>query len=178
MAERTGGPPIEIRMLQAHELDAYKALRDAMLVAFPEAYTSDAPTEARKAASDYRSRIRDAAVDTCPYTLAVWQGTRLVGAASVESDQRLKVRHIGHLAGMMVLPDAQGRGIGAALLDACIAEARRIGTLDLLTLSVTASNAAASTLYERRGFVRYGTLRRAIRLGDTFLDKHLMAYTL
>lgn len=33
---------------------------------------------------------------------------------------------------------------------------------------------ADERLYERAGFVRYGTLARAIRVGGRFLDKHHM----
>ena len=67
---------------------------------------------------------------------------------------------------MMVHPDACGRGIGRALLEACIARARGRGGTELLTLSVTSGNAAAIHLYESVGFVRYGRLERAVRIGE------------
>jgi ribosomal protein S18 acetylase RimI-like enzyme len=82
------------------------------------------------------------------------------------------VRHVGHIIGMMVHGDAQGRGVGRALLDALIARAAADAELQLLTLSVTAGNDGAERLYERAGFVRYGTLPRAIRTGGRFFDKH------
>ena len=42
------GEPADIRPLAVADLPTYKALRDAMLIAHPEAFTSDAATEARK----------------------------------------------------------------------------------------------------------------------------------
>ena len=75
---------------------------------------------------------------------------------------------------MMVRPEARGAGVGALLLEACIGEARHAG-LEMLTLSVTAENAAAVRLYERHGFAAYGLLRRAIKIGTRYHDKQHMA---
>jgi len=44
--------------------------------------------------------------------------------------------------------------------------------------TVTAGNASAVQLYERLGFVRYGTLRRALRIGTEYHDKLHMALML
>ena len=74
------------------------------------------------------------------FTLGAWDGRALLGVVSCERDMRLKVRHIGHLIGMMVADHAAGRGIGRLLLQACIDEARSAAGLELLTLSVTAGN--------------------------------------
>ena len=103
--------------------------------------------------------------------------TQLVGAIGCERDDRLKVRHIGKVIGMMVRPEARCAGIGALLLAACIAEARHAG-VETLILTVTAENAVATRLYERHGFVGYGTLCRAIRVAGRYHDKLHMALVL
>jgi GNAT superfamily N-acetyltransferase len=54
---------------------------------------------------------------------------------------------------LAVRPDAQGRGVGAALVEACIDLARRDGKRQL-TLYTTRSMAAAHRLYDRFGFRR------------------------
>lgn len=165
---------LAIRRLEERDLPAYKALRDEMLAADPEAFTSDAETEARRAPSSYRSRLGLDRPDGGQFVIGAWIGERLVGAIGCERDERIKVRHLGHLIGMMVKRDARGAGIGAALLEACIAEARRAPGLEILTLTVTAGNVPATKLYERAGFVRFGTLPRAIRVGERYLDKDHM----
>lgn len=53
-------------------------------------------------------------------------------------------------------PEARGRGIGAALLRAATAAARRRGCR-VLRLEVRTDNAAAIALYERLGYRRFGT---------------------
>jgi ribosomal-protein-alanine N-acetyltransferase len=64
--------------------------------------------------------------------------------------------HIGNIA---VRPDAQGRGIGRALLTALLGEARRRGMVKA-TLEVRPSNSRARALYEGYGF-RPVAIRRA-----------------
>ncbi len=167
-----------VRPLLAGDLAAYKVLRDEMLELHPEAFTSDAPTERQRTAAAYLPRLGLDRPEGGQFTLGAWRGNRLLGAISCERDARLKVRHIGHIVGMMVRVDSRGQGIGRALVAACIAQARRTRGLELLTLSVTSSNAAAVSLYEAAGFSRYGRLVHAMKLGDTWLDKDLMVLPL
>lgn len=64
----------------------------------------------------------------------------------------------GEIGNVAVAPEARGAGIGAALLDAAIAEARaqRVGVLHL---EVRESNAVARALYAARGFEEVGRRR-------------------
>ena len=166
--------PVTIRRLAPPDLGAYKALRDTMLAAHPEAFTSDAATERARPADNYLARIgadHPDAGHASQFTLGAWQGTRLVGALGCERDPRIKVRHIAQLVGMMVVADVRRAGVGRALLDACIASAREAGSIEMLTLSVTAGNTAALRLYEGAGFSRYASLPRAIRVGNDYHAK-------
>lgn len=168
---------LDIRRLQPDELPAYKNLRDTVLGAHPSAFTSDAASELARTPSSYRSRLGLDRPEGGHFTLAAWQGSMLFGALSCERDPRIKVRHIGHLTAMMVHDSAQRRGIGRALLAACLAEVRRTPDLSLLTLSVTDGNHAAQRLYERAGFQAYGRLDRAVCIAGQFHAKLLMSLT-
>jgi RimJ/RimL family protein N-acetyltransferase len=163
-------PDLTVRELQASDLEAYKALRDHALAHHADAFTSDAATEAKRTAQSYAARL--GGDNTRAFTLGAFRGDRLIGAVTCEHDARIKVQHIGHVTGMMVHADEQSRGVGRALIDALIERAGADAELHQLTLNVTAGNAVAERLYERSGFVRYGTLPRAIRVGDRFFDKH------
>ena len=170
--------PVSIRRLVPADLGAYKALRDTLLASDPESFTSDARDEAAKAASSYLSRLGLDRGEGGHFLLGAWRANSLVGAIGCEREGRRKVQHIGKVIGMMVRRDERRAGVGRALLDACIAEARGAEGLEMLTLTVTAGNLRAMRLYEGAGFIRYGTLARAIRLDGRYLDKHLMALTL
>ena len=163
---------VSIRPMLEPDLLAYKALRDAMLSAHPDAFTSDAETEGQRDLTSYRSRL---AGGNTLFTLVALDGPRLVGALTCEREPRRKVQHVAHLIGMMVADTHRGRGIGRALLAATLVRLQAVPDLAQVTLSVTASNRAAVGLYESHGFVRYGCLPDAIRLPDgRRLDKALM----
>jgi ribosomal protein S18 acetylase RimI-like enzyme len=168
-----GAEPL-IRVLAADDLTAYKALRDEMLALHPEAFTSDAPTERARPAAAYLPRLGLDRPDGGQFALGAWHGDALAGALSCERDNRLKVRHIGHVIGMMVRPEMRGRGVGRALLAACIERVRTVEGMEMLTLTVTSSNRAAAALYEGAGFRRYGRLEHALKLDGIYHDKDLM----
>ena len=172
--------PVKLRLLAESDLAAYKRLRDQMLTHHPDAFTSDAETERAREAASYRTRLSGGSNGTCLFTLVAaagsGSGVELLGAISCERELRAKVRHIAHVAGMMVSPDSQGRGIGRELLEAAIRLLGKQDSLELITLSVTSSNKVAVKLYESCGFSRYGRLGAALKLPDgRLLDKDLMS---
>jgi ribosomal protein S18 acetylase RimI-like enzyme len=170
---------LTLRPMQEADLLAYKALRDSMLERFPESFTSDAETERKRDLASYQSRLTGGGGGSTLFTLLACRGGRLVGALTLEREPRRKVQHIAHLIGMMVGPDQQGRGVGRTLLIEALRLLRADASIALVTLSVTASNAAGVRLYTSCGFERYGRLPGAIRLADgRQLDKDLMVLRL
>lgn len=166
----------QIHLLTEADLPAYKDLRDGMLARHPEAFTSDAESELQREAGSYRGRLGGGGNGVGLFTLGAWFEDRLVGAISCEREPRVKVQHIAHIVGMMVSDDLHGHGIGRRLLDFALRLLQGEASLELATLSVTASNLGAVRLYERCGFTRYGRLEGAIKLSDgTLLDKDLMS---
>ena len=61
------------------------------------------------------------------------------------------LRPHAHLSVLAVAKDAEGNGVGSALLDQSVAWAKERGS-DRLTLSALVTNARARALYERKGF--------------------------
>lgn len=174
MAERAS-----IRPMLEPDLLGYKQLRDAMLVRHPDAFTSDAVTEARRDLASYRGRLSGGGNGGTLFTLVALERGRVVGALTAEREPRVKVQHVAQLIGMMVADSHQGRGLGTALLDAALVRLRATPGLALVTLSVTATNSAAVALYTRAGFTRYGRLPDAVRLPDgQRLTKDLMSLRL
>ncbi|HXD06381.1 MAG TPA: GNAT family N-acetyltransferase [Burkholderiaceae bacterium] len=172
----------EIRRLGAADLSAYKALRDEALRLHPDAFTSDHATEALRSPESYLGRLGLGEPLGGTFLLGAFDGERLVGSVGLERETRNKIRHIAWLIGLMVLPSHTRRGIGRALVEGCIREARQSQGLEMITLSVTASSERVLLLYERAGFTRYGLLPHAIRLIDAhgvrYYDKAQMVLTL
>lgn len=64
--------------------------------------------------------------------------------------------------GMFVAPEHRARGVGSALVEACVEWAKTAGA-HRLSLTVFPHNHPARALYAKFGFVTEGTMRRAIR---------------
>ncbi len=71
----------------------------------------------------------------------------------------------GHITSVAVHPKFQGRQVGARLMLALHAEARRIDGLGALTLEVRSSNTAAQRLYRWFGYAPVGTRKDYYRDG-------------
>jgi GNAT superfamily N-acetyltransferase len=104
--------------------------------------------------------------------VGVFDGDALIGIGGITRDWRAKLRHKALLFGMFVAPEATGRGIGMAIVDALISEAR--GFVSSLHLTLIADNDRALALYERAGFTVYGREPQSVMQPDGPGDELLM----
>ena len=87
---------------------------------------------------------------------AAYDGGEVHGTVQLGLDGPCNQRHRGDVKKLLVHRRARGRGVGAALMQALEAEARR-RALTLLTLD-TCSGSEAERLYQRRGWTRAGVI--------------------
>lgn len=169
---------VQILRLGPADLSAYKALRDEALLLHPDAFTSDHETERARSPESYLGRLGLNDTLGGSFLLGAWDGDHLIGSACLERETRRKTRHTAWLVGMMVRDAHTHRGVGRGLLDICVREARAATGLQIINLSVTASNERALRLYERAGFRHYGLQPSAVRVvsasGERYYDKALM----
>jgi putative acetyltransferase len=98
----------------------------------------------------------------------------VVGHLALSVYMNPRTQHAGHF-GIAVRDDWQGKGIGTALMEACLDLADNWLNLARLDLRVYVDNASAIALYEKFGFEVEGTHRRfALRNGE-YVDAHVMA---
>jgi ribosomal protein S18 acetylase RimI-like enzyme len=74
---------------------------------------------------------------------------------------------------MGLLAPFRGQGLGERLLQACIAQAPRVG-LSKIELTVSSANARAIALYRKAGFTDVGFIRDYRRVDGTIYDAVLM----
>lgn len=121
----------------------------------------------------WRQRIAEPADGT--YSLVAVSGDRVVGLLGLHTfPNKPRRRHAGTL-GMSVHDDWQGKGVGTALMRACIDLADNWLNLTRLELEVYTDNEPAIRLYERFGFEREGTLRQHAYRAGQYVDSYLMA---
>jgi L-phenylalanine/L-methionine N-acetyltransferase len=85
-----------------------------------------------------------------------------------------RTRHAGHF-GIGVRDDWQGRGVGTALMEACLDLANNWLNLARLDLRVYADNTPAIALYKKFGFEIEGIHRRFAYRNGEYVDAHVMA---
>lgn len=103
-------------------------------------------------------------------------GDEIAGIIVIHRLARPRVHHRGEL-GISVRQKFWGMGIGRALCEAAIVEARHIG-LTRIDLHTRHDNARAIALYEDLGFQLEGRLRGAFRVGEVEHDDLVMALRL
>lgn len=168
-----GGPAAEITLREARASDA------AALLAFGETLLSETdflargPGERAGSVEEMRQIIQTFARLRGHLLLNAWDGRTPVGEVVVMGGQTRRNRHAATL-GLGVLRSHWRRGIGARLLAAAEAFARRTG-IHRLELSVMTHNLAAQALYRQAGFSLEGTKRHSLRIGERDMDEFLMA---
>ena len=140
---------MEIRPIKDDECEDAGRLVVAAYRALPGAHLSQ----------DYEAELADVARRALEAEVLVASEERLVGCVTFVPDasspwaELLEENEAG-IRMLAVLPDAQRRGVGRALLDACVRSARRLERSALM-LHTTAWMSTAQHLYESAGFERY-----------------------
>lgn len=136
----------------------------------PDAFTSSFEEENDRPLEYTAKRLDPANTDKF---WGAFSGPDLVGMIGLNPETRVKNRHKAHLIGMFVAPEFAGRGMGRALVNILLAEAKTMG-LELIVLTVTDSNKPALALYQKAGFTSFGTEPDAIRVnGVSFGKTHM-----
>jgi L-amino acid N-acyltransferase YncA len=107
-------------------------------------------------------------------TYVACRGGQIVGTYFLKPNQPGLGSHVAN-AGYMVEPGEAGRGVGRAMCEHSLEEARRAGFLALQFNFVVSTNERAVTLWQKMGFRIVGTLPRAFqhqRLG--LVDVYVM----
>ncbi len=98
----------------------------------------------------------------------------VVGSSGMHPAPQMRRRHVWML-GISVAPEAQGQGIGSALMKAMCDYADNWATALRLELTVFTDNLHAQALYRKFGFVIEGTHRAYAMRDGQFVDTYAMA---
>jgi len=162
---------MEIRRLGAQDAEIYLTIRLKALRNNPEAFGSSFEEEKDRPVEMYGQRLES----DDSYTYGAFQNNQLVGTVTLIKEKYVKFRHRANIVGMYVAPESRGAGIGRLLLVEAINQAKTIGEIEQLILSVVTTNEPAKKLYTSLGFEVFGTEKRALKLDErSYLDEHHM----
>jgi ribosomal protein S18 acetylase RimI-like enzyme len=167
---------VTVRRLTRADLDAFQSLRLRGLRESPAAFGSTYEEEVDRPLEMVAQRLgggEDSAVHG-----AFNEEGALLGMGGVHREGKRKSRHRAGIWGMYVVPEARGRGLGRALLQALVDHARGMDGVERVELAVEATNTAARALYHAFGFVTYGVQPDAYRADGRSWNAELMTLAL
>jgi len=142
----------------------------------PQAFGESADEHRAVSVAIVAARLGSASLEN--FVLGPFIDGQLLGTAAFFRNQTLKRKHKGKVWGMYVADSARRKGLGRALLLALLGSVRQIPDLEEVQLSVAVSQEAARRLFASFGFESYGLERRALRIGEQFVDEEYMALNL
>lgn len=149
---------VEVRLLVADEVEAFRDLRIEALTRDAGSFASNAEVEAAKPLAWFAERIGEG-------VLGAFAEGELVGMAGYTRHANPKQRHKATLYGMYLRGDRRGSGVAGKLVAGVMIHAREQGA-EILLLAVNAANLRAIRLYELAGFTQYGLEPRALKQPD------------
>lgn len=158
---------MKIRRLEISDAPVYRAFRLRGLREHPDAFTSSFEEETLRPLADTEKRL---AASTSEKLWGAFADGVMAGMVGLSRETRLKNRHKASLVSMYVAEEYSGQGLGRALVDTVLQDAKAWG-VELVILTVTDSNRQAVALYESAGFSSFGTEPDAIRVNGVSLGK-------
>ncbi len=162
---------------EATEADARALLGYVEAISGESDYLSFGPGEFELTEAEEETILRRYQESDNQVYLVGTVGGAVVAALTFAAGHRPRTRHSGGF-GLSVRKDYWGLGIGSLLVDTLIDWARGTGIVTKINLRVRTDNQRAVALYERKGFVIEGTIRREIYLDGLYYDSHLMGLEL
>lgn len=155
-----------IRQLLVSDRYAWKNLRLEALQLHPEVFASSYAEEVVLPDEHFNQRL------TSLFLFGAFYNETLIAMAGYYVFLPEKQQHKSMLCSMYVKKEYRGHGVANRLIDACVESAKQT-TLQML-VTVVSTNTVAIQLYEKHGFVQYGTEPKALRIGNIFYDEYLM----
>lgn len=162
-----------IRVLEAHDAEAYQALRLKGLETNPEAFGS---TYEREVGFSMEHVIERMTPTKNKFTLGAFIEDRLIAIVTFVRESNVKTEHKGNIFGMYVSSDSRGTGVGKKVLTELIKLAGQQEGLEQINLTVVTSNVPAKKMYESLGFNVFGTEKRALKFNGEYFDEDLMVF--
>src|SRR5690349_364567 len=116
--------PVEIRSLTGADAREFQALRLRSLRESPDAFGSSYDEELNVSLDSVAQRLEATHSPTARIVLGAFADGVLVGVAGCAQDAKVKSRHKAVIWGLYVAPEARGAGVGRALLDRAVVEAK------------------------------------------------------
>lgn len=168
--------PLDIRIFTAADAGAFWHLRLEALETETDAFGESAEEHRATTVADVAARLGSDPANNL--VIGAFVDGALVGTAGFYRSKNLKERHKGHIWGVYVAAAMRGKGIGRSIMSALLEHAASVQGIEQIGLMVATTQAAAIALYQSLGFRSFGCERRALKIGDRYVDQEHMVLDL
>jgi len=161
---------MEIRLLGPEDAAAFSKVRLEGLQKDPDAFGALYEEEIKRTDAEWKERLSNAHTGDSGFFGAFVEG-EIVGIIGFFRHRGTKVRHKVLVVSMYVTESHRGTGIAAGLMQEEISYLKKLGDVDQVQLAVVTSNPAAVRFYEKMGFLPYGFEKKALKIGDRYVDE-------
>ncbi|HEY5729543.1 MAG TPA: GNAT family N-acetyltransferase [Anaerolineales bacterium] len=159
-----------IREVSLADVEKFRELRLHALKESPTAFSADYELNASYPASFWKGRLKP---DHYGVIMVAEHEEQLIGMTGIRRGESAKTKHSAGIWGVYVRPEWRGLRIAEGLMDLCL-EWAGLRKIQIVKLAVVSTNESAIRLYERSGFIVYGTEPRALYHDGQYYDEHLM----
>ena len=151
----TTSPPVIIRAYRDADLQPLRAIFNEVIAA-GDAFVYDAP---------FTTDQMSAYLTACAATFVAERAGEIIGGYILKPNHPGRGSHVCNAA-YVVSNRAKGFGVGRAMGEHSLVEAKRLGFTSMQFTAVVAANEPAVKLWTRLGFETIGTVPRAFRHAD------------
>ena len=161
----------KIRRLSEGDAEALFALRREALVEAPLAFLASPEDDMASSVEAVQAMLRG---ETGAVVFGAFDGV-LAGMAGISRERAMKAAHKVYFWGFYVRPAARRCGLGLALVEAALENARTMKGVTSVRLSVSAAAPEARAVYEQAGFQVWGREPDALsHAGQTIAEDHMI----
>ncbi|WP_010093931.1 GNAT family N-acetyltransferase [Ornithinibacillus scapharcae] len=162
-----------IRLLEPGDAKQYYELRLEALKENPEAFAQsyEEIIQNKLVVEQYEEKFRLGA----SYNFGAFKDGKLVGMVTLSPESKTKLKHKANIFAMYVTPNERGKGIAEALLEKAIQQARNMGGIKKINLTVVSINLGAKALYKKYGFKTFGIEEKALLIKNVYYDEEYMS---
>jgi ribosomal protein S18 acetylase RimI-like enzyme len=162
---------MEIRPLTTQDASSYQQLRREALQREPLAFTDSVAEHQATTLDAIKNRLNSADDN---FVMGAFIDHQLIGMAGFFRRKGEKIRHRGGIWGVYVSEACRGQGVGRKLLAELIGRIELLPGMEQVALAVSRRNTGAKALYQSLGFELYGCEKRALKVGEEYVDEELM----